>query len=121
MTATPPSPYRDRWERFKQDCWNAIMEWGSLIVFGTLALLLDSLREYLDANHVAEAWVRVAWFGEWATAITQVGPRVIRAAREILETLAIAGHDVAYAIRHGRRRLKEKEEDPAALQTGSES
>lgn len=106
MTATPSSPYRDGWEKLKQDCWTAIMEWGSLLVFGALALLLDSLREYLDAHRVAEAWVRLAFFGEWATAITQVGPRVIRAARDILEIIAIAGHDVFYAVIHGSRRPK---------------
>jgi hypothetical protein len=83
------------------------MEWGTLVIFGGLALLLDSLRESLDSRGVAEPWVRVTWFAEWATILTRVGPKVLSALGDILETAMITLHDIAYAARHGSRRPRQ--------------
>src|SRR6266566_2679647 len=104
---TQPSqlgPYRPPWERLKIEVWTRLMEWGTLVLYGALALLLDGLRHYLAARHVAEPWVRAAGFAEWVTVITRFGPKAIKAMFNVFETVVISLHDLWYVIRHGSRR-----------------
>ncbi len=107
MTQPPPlGPYRTPWERFKVEAWTGLTEWGTLVLYGVLALLLDGLREYLETRHVAEPWVRAALLAEWVTLITRFGPKAIRAVFYVVETVVIALHDLWYVVRHGSRRIR---------------
>ena len=104
---TLPDRYRPSFDKFKHEAWAAAMDWGTLLVFGVLAALTDGLREYLHKKGVAEVWVRTAFIVEAITITTGVGPKLIEAARNLLEALLVAVHDVVYAAWHGSRRPRQ--------------
>lgn len=97
-------PYRTPWERMCLETWTVLMEHAPLVPMAGIILVLDYLRRSLaQAEHSSLVWERAVLIAEVMSFITLLGPKLVRSLGELLQTIAVTWHAVAYSFRHGSR------------------
>jgi hypothetical protein len=96
-----PASWSQVWRLVRLETFNLLAEYGSLVIFTAGAVSLEAVRQKFVMPEAANLALFVA---EAVTAFTMIVPKAIRAVGDVLQTLAITAHDVAYALRHGARR-----------------
>ncbi len=106
-TRKKTGPFRERWNRMWLEIWNILTEHGSLVVFGGIIFAMDLARHQVKADDLI---YRLLWVSEWTTGLTMVAPKIVRSGGDLLQNIVIEVHDLAYAVRHGKRKPLEPEE-----------